>query len=60
MLTPSPGEGKTWTREGRRGGTMSFSESVTEWRDADGELVVTARSVGVQTGKVPTATEAGA
>jgi hypothetical protein len=61
VLTPSPGEGKSWTKEGRRGGTMSFNESVTEWRDASGELVVTARSVGVQTGKVPTAsTDAGA
>jgi hypothetical protein len=54
VLTAAPGEGKTWEREGRRGGTMSFSESVTEWRDESGELVVTARSVGVRTGKVVT------
>jgi acyl dehydratase len=43
--------GKTWTKEGRRGGTMSFSESITEYRDEDGELVCTATSVGIVTGK---------
>jgi len=52
VLTPTPGEGKTWTREGRRGGTMTFRENVTEWRDENGELVVTARGVGVTTGQV--------
>ena len=31
---------------------MQFSESVTEWRDQSGELVVTTRSVGVTTSQV--------
>ena len=31
-----------------------FSESVTEYRDQDGELVVTARGVGVRTEKIIT------
>lgn len=44
--------GKTWEKEGRRGGKLMFSETVTEYRTADGELVVTARGVGVRTGKV--------
>ena len=44
--------GKTWTKEGGRGGTLSFSESITEYYNQDGELVVTARSVGVQTSQV--------
>ena len=44
--------GKSWEKEGRRGGVMKFSESVTEYRDADGELVVTATSVGITTSKV--------
>jgi hypothetical protein len=44
--------GKSWEKEGRRGGTLSFSESIIEYRGADGELVVTARSVGVRTGAV--------
>jgi hypothetical protein len=41
--------GKTWEKEGRRAGKLVFSESVTEYRDQNGELVVTARSVGVRT-----------
>jgi acyl dehydratase len=52
VLTPTVRPGRTWTREGRRGGTMQFRESVTEWRDESGELVLTTRSVGVTTGKV--------
>jgi hypothetical protein len=57
VLTPTPGEGSSWTKEGRRGGALTFSESITEWRDESGELVVTARSVGVKTSKVPTSEE---
>ena len=44
--------GKTWSREGRRGGTLQFSESITEYYNQDGVLVVTARSVGVRTSQV--------
>ena len=32
-----------------RAGKLVFSESVTEYRDQNGELVVTARGVGVRT-----------
>ena len=41
--------GNTWEKQGRRGGKLVFSESVTEYRDQNGELVVTARGVGVRT-----------
>ncbi len=44
--------GESWTKQGRRGGTLSFSEQITEYRTPEGELVVTARSVGVMTGQV--------
>ncbi len=44
--------GKTWEREGRRGGTLKFSESITEYYNQNDVLVVTARSVGVQTSRV--------
>ncbi len=44
--------GKSWSKEGRRGGTLQFSESIIEYRNQAGELVVTARGVGVRTGKV--------
>lgn len=50
--------GKTWQKEGRRGGALVFSEMVTEYRDEAGELVVTATSVGVRTEKVPEQTGA--
>ncbi|MCZ6783383.1 MAG: MaoC family dehydratase N-terminal domain-containing protein [Proteobacteria bacterium] len=51
VLTVSGRRGKAWEKEGKRGGTMQFSESITEYRDEDGELVVTATSVGIQTSK---------
>lgn len=44
--------GRTWEKEGRRGGLLRFTESIIEYRDAAGELVITGRSVGVVTGKL--------
>jgi hypothetical protein len=54
---PQPGDvlqatripGKTWERESARAGKLSFTETVTEYRNQHGELLVTARSVGVRT-----------
>ncbi|HXK22999.1 MAG TPA: MaoC family dehydratase N-terminal domain-containing protein [Myxococcota bacterium] len=43
--------GKSWEKQGKRGGTMRFSETITEYRDERGELVTTAISVGIVTGK---------
>ncbi|HEY3941084.1 MAG TPA: MaoC family dehydratase N-terminal domain-containing protein [Acidimicrobiales bacterium] len=51
VLSATVRPGQTWEKEGRRGGTMRFSESITEYRDQHGELVVTARSVGVLTSR---------
>jgi hypothetical protein len=50
-LTVTSHPGKSWEKEGKRGGTMRFSESITEFRDEKGELVTTAISVGIVTGK---------
>ena len=50
-LTVTQRPGKRWEKEGKRGGTMQFSETITELRDQDGELVTTAISVGIVTGK---------
>ena len=50
LLSVSSHAGKTWEKQGRRGGLLQFAESVTEYRDVNGELVVTARAVGVRTG----------
>jgi len=49
VLTATTKPGKTWEKESKRAGTLKFSESVTEYRDQHGELVITARGVGVQT-----------
>lgn len=52
VLTATVRAGKSWEKEGRRGGTLQFSESIIEYRNPAGELVVTARGVGVRTGNV--------
>ncbi len=49
VLTATENPGKKWEKQGKRSGKLLFSETVTEYRDQNGELVVTARSVGVQT-----------
>ncbi len=49
VLTATAQPGKTWEKQGRRAGKLVFTETVTEYRDQHGELVVTARSVGVRT-----------
>jgi acyl dehydratase len=41
--------GRTWEKQGRRGGLLTFHESVTEYRDDSGAPVVTARAVSVMT-----------
>jgi acyl dehydratase len=43
--------GRSWEKEGKRGGRMRFAETITEFRDEQGELVVTATSVGIVTEK---------
>ena len=52
VLTAVSKPGKSWQKEGRRGGNLHFSESITEYYDASGKLVVTARGVGVRTERV--------
>jgi len=52
ILSATTRAGETWEKLGRRGGKMIFSENITEYRDPSGELVVTARGVGVRTEKV--------
>ena len=49
VLTAEVKPGNTWEKEGRRSGKLIFSESITEYRDQNGELVITARGVGVRT-----------
>ena len=49
VLSATVKPGKTWERESKRAGKLVFSETVTEYRDQRGELVITARGVGVRT-----------
>ena len=51
VLTAVVSPGKSWEKQGRRGGKLTFRETVTEYHDQRGELVVTARSIGVLTEK---------
>lgn len=49
VLSATTKPGKTWEKESKRAGKLMFSESVTEYRDQNGELVITATGVGVRT-----------
>lgn len=49
VLSATQKPGKKWEKQGKRSGKLLFSETITEYRDQHGELVITARSVGVQT-----------
>ena len=49
VLTVESRPGNTWERDSKRAGKLTFRERITEYRDQKGELVVTARSVGVTT-----------
>ncbi len=52
VLTATVKAGETWEKQSKRAGTLKFSETITEYRDQNGELVITARGVGVVTEKV--------
>jgi hypothetical protein len=47
VLSSSVREGRTWQKSGRSG-ILNFVESITDYVDQTGELVVTATSVGVR------------
>ena len=49
VLSATEKPGKKWEKQGKRSGKLVFSETITEYRDQNDELVITARSVGVQT-----------
>jgi hypothetical protein len=48
VLSATTRQGERWEKQGRSG-KLVFTESITDYRDADGQLVVTARAVGVMT-----------
>jgi hypothetical protein len=54
VLTGTARIDKVYEKEGKRGGTMSFTEMVTEYRDQDGRLVAESRSTTIETSKATT------
>lgn len=46
-------EGKSWEKQGRKGGRLLFNEVITEYFDQDGLLVVTSTAVAVATQTIP-------
>lgn len=49
VLTVETRVGQSWEKPSRRAGRLVFRERITEYRDQSGELVITARTVGVVT-----------
>jgi hypothetical protein len=44
---------RVFEKEGKRGGTMTFVELVTEYRDSSGAVVAEARSTVIETSQAP-------
>jgi hypothetical protein len=57
VLSAESRPGRSWEKTGRAG-LLRFNETITEYRDAAGDLVVTARSVSVLTGRAGPASDA--
>ena len=57
-LTVQTRVAEVYEKEGKRGGTMTFVVTVTEFRDEDDNLVAEARSTAIETGKPATETAA--
>jgi hypothetical protein len=54
QLTAQSRIAAVYEKEGKRGGTLVFTEQVTEFRDADGRLVAEARNTTIETSKSTT------
>jgi acyl dehydratase len=52
VLTAKSRPGRTWEKESRRAGKLKFRETITEYYDQNGELVIIARGVGMSTERV--------
>jgi hypothetical protein len=53
VLVATVRPGRTWEKDGRRGGRLRFSETVTEYATEGGEPVVTATWVSVTAERMP-------
>jgi len=52
VLTAKSRPGRTWEKESKRAGKLKFRETITEYYDQHGELVIVARGVGMSTERV--------
>jgi N-terminal half of MaoC dehydratase len=59
VLTVTTAPGERWVKRSRGGGQLHFAEERTEFRDADGNLVVASRSVSVTPVPAPATDEPG-
>ena len=53
VLTAQSRIDRVYEKEGKRGGTMTFVEAVTEYRDASGAVVAESRSTIIETSQAP-------
>jgi len=53
VLTATVRPGRRWEKEGRRGGRLVFTETVTDFADQNGEPVASASFVSVATARKP-------
>jgi len=53
-LTGTSRVDRVYEKEGKRGGTMVFTETVTEFRDSSGRLVAEARGTMIETSRAAT------
>ena len=49
VLTVTVKPGETWEKQGKRSGKLRFTETIVEYRDQNGELVITSRALTVKT-----------
>jgi acyl dehydratase len=52
VLTAKSEPGRTWEKESKRAGKLKFIERITTYTDQHGQVVITARSVGMSTERV--------
>lgn len=52
VLTAKSEPGRTWEKESKRAGKLKFIERITTYTDQHGQIVITARSVGMSTERV--------
>ena len=49
VLTVTVKPGESWEKQGKRSGKLRFTETIVEYRDQNGEKVITSRTLTVKT-----------